>query len=204
MVRREPIGRDGLTDLLFIELKPTDNAGHLWNMEAPEMAAVIGAQDALLGALVDLLDARVGSGNYVVAVTADHGQTPHPNVSGGLRIDRFRVAEAINAYFGSEIVEAVHPDDVYLNMEALREAGISVEDVARFLGDLRYRDGLPDGTSIEEVPAAVLDERVFAAALPGSLLEELTPEEIRRLGPGGFPEANLTSPIPIPSLGVEG
>ncbi len=194
MIRREPIGLDPLTDLLFVELKPSDNAGHIWNMLAPETAAVLEAQDAFLGALKGLLDERVGPDDYVLAFTADHGQTPNPEVSGGLRIDRFRMAAAINAYFGTEIVEAVHPDDVYLNSEALSEISIGVEGVASLIGDLRYRDVLPDGTDLERVPPGRLDERVFAAALPGAFLEALTAEEIRQLGPGEFPEADLTSP----------
>lgn len=204
MVRREPIGLDHLTDLLFVELKPSDNAGHLWNMLAPEMEAVIEAQDAFLGALKELLDERVGPDEYVMTVTADHGQSPHPDVSGGLRIDRFRVPKVINAYFGTEIVEAVHPDDVYLNTEALSALGIGVEDVARLIGDLRYRDLFPEGTDPERVPPQKLDERVFAAALPGAFLEALTMEEIRELGPGEFAEADLTSPTISWSPGARG
>lgn len=193
MVRREPIGGDGLTDLLFVEMKATDTAGHLWNMTGPEFGEVLEAQDRVLGELVRALDERVGPGGYVLALTADHGQVPSPATTGGLRIDRFRVLEAVNAHFGADVVEAVHPDDVYLREEVLRGEGITVEAVARVLGSLRYEQVAPEGTDPDALPPEVRDRRVFAAALPGSFLLGLTEAEVRGLGDGAYPEGDLTS-----------
>lgn len=200
LVRREPIGRDDLTDLLFVELKPSDTAGHLWNMENPEVRDVLEEQDRALGDLVSLLDREVGPESYVVMVSADHGQTPHPNVSGGLRVDRFRVIDRVHEYFGAEVLEAVHPDDLYVRRDVLRDRGIAVEEVARFVATLRYRDVAPEGTDLASLPDEVRSRRVFAAAIPGSFLLGLSPEEVRDLGPSAYPEGELTRPRPIRSL----
>jgi predicted AlkP superfamily pyrophosphatase or phosphodiesterase len=182
---REPLGRDRVTDLLFVELKTSDVAGHVWNMLSEEVETVLEVQDRILRGLVETLDRRVGMGRYVLAMTADHGQTPTPEAVGGLRIDRYALMQDLDGEFGG-IVEALHPSDLFL----AGDAEVSLEEVARFIGDYRYRDALPLGMSAG-VPGDLLDERVFAAALPGSFLEQLSPEEVAELGPGSYPEAGI-------------
>jgi hypothetical protein len=194
---QEPIGDDRLTDLFFVEMKTTDVAGHVWNMVGDETEEVLRAQDRALGELLAALDAGVGRGRYVVAMTADHGQTPRPDTSDGLRVDRTRLLEDVNDAFG-EVVEAVHPSEMYLDMEAVREEGLSVDTIARFVGDYRYGDGLAEGE--EDVPPGLLDRRVFAAAIPGAFVEGLTAEDIARLGPGRYPESDLSTPPVLRSL----
>lgn len=200
VLRREPIGRDEIADFLFVELKSTDYAGHIWNMVRPEVREVLEAQDRALGDLVATLDQTIGPGRWVLAVTADHGQTPIPSTTGGLRIDRVGLERDIEEYFGADIVEALHPTELYLDAGAAREAGVSVEDVARFVGDFRYRDGLPEGTDVDVIPESVLDRRVFAGALPGRMVASMTPGDLAALGPGVYPEGDLTSPLDFGAL----
>lgn len=187
---REPIGDDALTDLLFVELKPSDNAGHLFNIESERFEEVLRAQDDVLARLVAELDRRF-AGDYALVYTADHGMAPRPDAVGGLRIDRFRLERAIEERFDADLIEAVHPDDIYLRAEVLADLGVSVEDVARVAADLRYRDVAPEGV---EVSGALGDVRVLAAALPGSVLAGLSEPEIDVLGPGAYPESDLTTP----------
>jgi hypothetical protein len=201
LVEGEPIGRDDVTDLLFVELKAADFGGHVWNMDGEETAAVLRAQDRVIGDLLAVIEARVGTNGYVAVITADHGQTPNPFTTGGLRVDRDEVGRDVDRYFERPIVQEDSPDDLYLDVEAMREAGITLEDVARFLGDYRYRDGAAPGTDLSEVPEEVLNRRVFAAALPGPFVSRLTPEEIEALGPGVYPEGDLITPPRIRSLG---
>ncbi|MGH2740717.1 MAG: alkaline phosphatase family protein [Actinomycetota bacterium] len=200
VLRREPIATDNLTDFLFLELKSSDYAGHIWNMEGPEVAAILRAQDRVIGRLVSFLDRNIGAGRYVLAVSADHGQTPLPETTGGLRIDRLQIANEVNDYFGASVIEAVHPDDVYLDMDEVRSAGLAVGEIARFLGDYRYRDALPEGSDPTLIDEARLNERVFAAAIPGSLLEQIGAEDLLALGEGRYPEGDLTSPLSVRGL----
>jgi hypothetical protein len=193
MLENAPIGRDDLTDLLFVEMKSTDYGGHIWNMLRPHQSEILAAQDRLLGELRDLLDVRVGPGQYVLAVTADHGQTPIPEEMGGLRIDRYLLEESIERYFGADIVETIHPSEIFLNRAALQKEGITWDEVARYVGEVRYRDLVPEGTDPERVRDR-LDERVFAAALPGDYLESITEEGLAALGPGDYPEGDLSTP----------
>jgi hypothetical protein len=130
----------------------------------------------------------------VLAVTADHGQTPIPSTTGGLRIDRVRLEEDIEEYFGVDLVEALHPTELYVDRDELREAGLTLEDVARYVGDYRYGDGLPEGTDTATIPPELRRERVFAGALPGSLVGSLRDRDFDAFGPGAYPEGNLATP----------
>lgn len=198
IIRKEPVGDDALTDLLFVELKPTDFGGHLWNMVAPEEAVVLRAQDDVLRALVGELNRKVGVGQWVLAYTADHGQTPKPETTGGLRIHPDVLGRKVDAYFGAPVVEKVTPSGLFLDHAVLREAGIALEDVARFVGAFHYGDGLPPDADRSAIPAESLGRRVFAAAIPGPVLGGLSDTDVRRLGAGIYPEGDLTSPPRVP------
>jgi predicted AlkP superfamily pyrophosphatase or phosphodiesterase len=194
LLRREPIGRDPLTDFLFVEMKSTDYAGHIWNMLRPEVREVLETQDRVLGELVAWLDQEVGPGRWVLAVTADHGQTPIPSTTGGLRIDRVRLEEDIEEYFGVDLVEALHPTELYIDQDELREAGLELADVARYVGDYRYGNGLPEGTDTAAIPPELRRERVFTGALPGGTVGAMSDADIDALGPGAYPEGDLATP----------
>jgi hypothetical protein len=177
-------------------MKPSDTGGHLWKMLSAETEAVLRAQDDLLGSLISALDDKVGPRNYVLVVTADHGQTPLPDAVGGLRIDRFRLHAYVNERLSAEVIEPVHPDDLFLNPTIVRSEGIDPADMGRFIADVRYGDVAPEGVDLGSLPEAVVQDRVFAAALPGAYLEGLTGADIGALGRGRHPQGDLTSGVP--------
>jgi hypothetical protein len=195
ILNSEPVGRDELTDFLFVELKPTDFGGHIWNMVAPEEEEVLRAQDQVLGDLIDLLDQRVGADRYVLAVTADHGQTPIPETKGGVRIDPDVVGLRVVEYFRRPIVERTSPSGIFLDMDVVEDAGIDPEDVARYIATLRYRDVLPADADVDLVPSEVADRRVFAAVFPGAFIASLREADLSSFGESAFPEGDLTGPV---------
>ncbi len=199
MVRREPIGRDDITDFLHVELKPTDFGGHLWNMVAPEEEAVLRAQDDLLRQLATALDEKVGRGEWVLVYTADHGQTPKPETTGGVRIHPDILGRRIDEYFGRDIVQKVTPSGLFMRREAMEAARITLEAVARFVATHRYGDGLPQDVDRSAIPGSELNRRVFAGALPSTFLADLDEAAIAALGEGDYPEGDLTSPVPVPA-----
>jgi hypothetical protein len=195
----EPIGQDDVTDLLYINYKAPDYSGHVYNMEDPRQAEVLGAVDEELGNLADMLLERFGEGGFALLVTADHGQCPHIDAHGGVRIDPIQLEQDLQREFGMTLfglIQAVVPSEVYLNPTALADAGYAAEDIAAFLGDYRYGENI--GRYVR--PAAIrrdrLDAKAFAAVLPSSFLAELSTRDLGRYGsttayrgadPGGLP-----------------
>jgi hypothetical protein len=173
IVRREGFGADDVPDLLFVNYKLIDEIGHLYSMNSPEMGDAIRAQDGDLPELIGFLNGSVGVGNWVMTLTADHGHTPSPAVSGATVISPGRVADAIEARFGGRgraVVESVQPTQIYLDVDELHGRGATLTDVARFLRTLTKRDV---GSDAWPIPADVLDDPAFVAAYPSSWLGEL-------------------------------
>lgn len=194
MVEAEPIGEDDVTDMLFVELKPTDFGGHLWNMVAPEEEFVLRAQDRVLEALVAALDRKVGRKNYVLALTADHGQTPMPETVGGFRVHPDLLGREVDRYFGVDLVQKVTPSGMFIDRLAAEQARVSLEAIARFVATYRYGDGLPADADRSVIPQEDLQRPVFAGALPATFFDGLTPEQVKAFGEGDYPEGNLSQP----------
>jgi len=72
------LGRSRATDYLGISYSSTDYVGHTFGPRSWEIQDMLIRLDKDLGELFAHLDQKVGRGNYVVALTADHGVAPVP------------------------------------------------------------------------------------------------------------------------------
>ena len=72
------LGNSSGTDFLAIGYSPVDYVGHEFGPRSREIQDILVRLDKDLGNLFSHLDAKVGRGNYVVALTADHGVVPIP------------------------------------------------------------------------------------------------------------------------------
>jgi len=191
MLEDEPFGEDSLTDVAWIELKAPDSAGHAWNMLRPEVGDVFAETDAQVARMLDVLDEKVGRDNYLVSISADHGQQPLAEMFGAWRISIPEVGDDINDRFGNIVVK-VTTSDVYLDHDAMESNGVAAGDVARFLGAYTLGDNIPDAApGADRVPESRLDERVYAGAFPGSYLRSHTFEEFKAFGDGIYPEGKF-------------
>ena len=174
MIEQDGYGDDDITDFVFTNYKQIDRIGHYFNMESEEVHQSVIETDAQIGNIVDFLEAEVGHGKYAVVVTADHGQQPDAEDIDGFGIDPREVEADIDEEFGP-ITRAVWPTEVFLLDEELEERDVSVEEVARFLGDYRLSDNTqrPDmvvGGAGDLGP----DTRLFEMAIPAAMLPEIS------------------------------
>lgn len=72
--------QSGRTDLLAISLSTTDAVGHRWGPDSREMHDQILRLDQYLGVFLDSLVAVRGASRLLVALTADHGVSPLPEL----------------------------------------------------------------------------------------------------------------------------
>lgn len=170
VVRREGFGHHEATDLLFLNFKLIDEIGHLFTASSVEMADAIRIQDRHLGNFVRFLDRQVGAGRWVLLVTADHGHTASPEVSGGFRIKIARIDEELRRRFADgedPAAERIRPSWVFPNVD-LEPDEAFLADAAAFIAGLTKEQVAADPSA---VPAAERDDRVFRAAFPGFLLD---------------------------------
>jgi arylsulfatase A-like enzyme len=76
--QRLQLGEDDVPDLLAISLSGTDTVGHEFGPESHEAHDALLRLDAWLGRWLEALEARVGHGRIVLALSSDHGVLPIP------------------------------------------------------------------------------------------------------------------------------
>jgi predicted AlkP superfamily pyrophosphatase or phosphodiesterase len=72
------LGNSNGTDFLAVGYSTVDYVGHEFGPRSREIQDILIRLDKDLGNLFAHMDAKVGRGNYVVALTADHGVVPIP------------------------------------------------------------------------------------------------------------------------------
>jgi hypothetical protein len=175
VVKHEDFGDDETPDLLFLNFKEIDFVSHVWSMNSPEMDDAVVAQDAALKHLVTMLNAEVGKGNWVMALTADHASMPDPAVSGGYQISSGPMQEMINTKFdddgdSTKIVDLMQPSQAFLNVDELEQNGYTVDDVARYV--MTFTQAQTAGGGVVPNPGEDNDT-VMAAAFPSAIMLDL-------------------------------
>jgi hypothetical protein len=155
-VDAEELGRHDTPDLLCVSFSSNDAVGHVWGPDSQEVLDVTLRSDEIVRDLLAHLDSRVGKGRYLLALTADHGVCPLPEVSrrqgrdaGRLPLD-FLTGQAqdfLDNTFGgdgtSRWFEMAPPPWVYLNRKLLEQRGLKSSQVEEALaGWLKKQPGI--------------------------------------------------------------
>jgi predicted AlkP superfamily pyrophosphatase or phosphodiesterase len=90
----ENLGRHSGTDVLTVSFSSNDYVGHAVGPDDPAVRDISIRTDRLLGKLLEYIDQRVGVGNTLVVLTADHGVAPVPEVNQARHMPGGRLAEA--------------------------------------------------------------------------------------------------------------
>lgn len=154
-ITNEHLGEDEDTDVLAVSFSANDYVGHRYGPYSQEAMDITLRVDRSIAALLDLVNARVGLQNTVVAFTADHGVAPIPEhanalgLPGGrikgedvLRAMRLGISARYNPKntqpdptadyvqkFGER--DGFYNGNLYFNPIALKRDGINSEEIER-------------------------------------------------------------------------
>ena len=159
------LGKSGATDYLAISYSSPDYVGHTFGPRSWEIQDTLVRLDKDLGELFTHLDQKVGRGNYVVALTADHGVAPIPADmlktgfnTGVLSLPELqtRMEQALDPFnLGKQPIAHIAGNEVYFSkdtyervrqvpgaMKALLQATRSTPGVADVFGAEELDEGL--------------------------------------------------------------
>ncbi len=108
----ERLGQRGTTDLLCIGLSNCDYVGHASGPDSHEMFDLLLHVDQALSKLFAELDAKVGKGKYIVALSADHAVCPLPEYNA-----QFRNIPAKRYNYATEVKQKVDSLSAVLQQE---------------------------------------------------------------------------------------
>jgi hypothetical protein len=124
-----------------------------------------------------MLDRIIGKNEWVVAMTADHGQTPLPETTGAWPIYMTELERDIGRHFDVEpkrLLQRTRPGHLWLNGDFAQDQAISAADVADFLSSYRLQDNVaPEREPVRDEYEGRMRERVFSAAFPSDAVEDV-------------------------------
>lgn len=135
----EALGQDDVTDLLAISISSTDLIGHAYGTRGEENYAAYMKTDEELARFLDYLDQKIGKGNYLFFLSADHGGMHNANVMKSHKIPADGYAawneikelnKAFAAKYGiAEVALMANGNRIYLDHAAIEKAGLKLTDI---------------------------------------------------------------------------
>ena len=145
------LGKSGATDFLAVGYSPVDHLGHAFGPRSWEIQDLLVRLDKDLGEFFSFLDKKVGAGNYVVALSADHGVAPIP-------VDMQKTGVEVGALSLPELQERIE--------KALEPLNYPKPAVARMAGnELYFSEGVYGRLKAD--PAAMKAVLDAMSSMPG-------------------------------------
>ena len=145
LIDAEKVGQTGQTDFMAISFSSTDYVGHLFGPSSLEAEDNILRLDRILAELFAFVDDKIGLDDTLIVLSADHGGPEAPEYvdslgipAGRFSFDHFKppgpVAALLESRFGRDDLLETHSHPyLYLDSDAIREAGLSEKEVETFL-----------------------------------------------------------------------
>ena len=178
----EKLGQGEATDMLTLSVSNTDMCAHSYGSHSPKVDAIYHQLDKELAHFIQLLDERIGRGNYLLFLTADHGGThsyprmtehglPSGCVSNSANVNAANVD--LEKQFGvPKLIKLSLGYTYYLNTEAIESANLDYETVksaaCKALMKLDEIEWAVDVLNIDNCPMpTILKERIKLGYFPG-------------------------------------
>ena len=149
----EGLGEDPITDFLAISFSSTDYVGHQFGVNSKEIQDTYLRLDLDLERLLKALDKKLGTGEYLVFLTSDHGAVDVPGylrdqkIPAGYMDSRGMSAkfkEFMSFTYGdANLIKNYSNAQFFLDHEVIKNLDLKVEDVQQAIGqELLGYDGI--------------------------------------------------------------
>ena len=168
-IENENLGSNTVTDFLTVSISATDYIGHSFGPNSIEIEDTYLRLDKDIADFLQYLDEKLGKGNYLTFLTADHGVAHVPaflaeyKIPGGIFSDTDFAKEinlALEIKFGiKNVVQSVQNYQVYLNFaEIEKQEKDRVAIVNEVIKLLKQKPYVINAFEIDKIAAATLPE----------------------------------------------
>lgn len=143
-IEQEQLGQDDITDFLTVSFSATDYIGHTLGPRSMELQDTYLRLDVTLAGLIRYLDQKVGKGNYLLFLTADHAGAENAqflsdhqyNVS---PIDPKTIAQGLRQFskdtYGVDLIKEYSSFNVFLDRNQIKSKGLGWAEVKQAFKD---------------------------------------------------------------------
>ena len=177
-VEGEKLGQRGITDFLTISCSSPDYIGHAFGPNSIEVEDTYLRLDKDLAAFFKYLDTKLGSGQYLVFLTADHAVAHTPgflkeNKLPGGTFDDAAVKQWLNEkaeqkYEMKNAIEQVINYQLYLNYAMFAEKKIDIDDFKTWaVNELKNHPAIMSAFDLHEVPETPIPAKIKEMVVNG-------------------------------------
>lgn len=170
-INAEGLGRDSITDFLAVSFSSPDYIGHAFGPNSIEVEDNYLRLDKDIGELMDVLDSKVGKGEYLVFLSADHAaahsvgfmnQHRLPAVSVPYGMYQGLVDSVLRSKFGNyKFIESEQNAQLFFNHELLDSLKLDKADLTEVAIDfLMKRDEIERAFVYANVSAITMPEKL--------------------------------------------
>ncbi|MEO5647603.1 MAG: alkaline phosphatase PafA [Chitinophagaceae bacterium] len=149
----EKLGADAITDFLTISFSTPDYVGHSFGPNSIEVEDIYLRLDKELGEFLDVLDSKVGAGQYLVFLSADHGAShvtrfakDHKIPAGNLDLNKIELDlnQSLKQKFGKDdLITTIANYQVVLNMPVIESSKLNIQEIKNLVMDyLSVQEGI--------------------------------------------------------------
>ncbi|MGB5172198.1 MAG: alkaline phosphatase PafA [Eudoraea sp.] len=201
-IKSEGLGQDNITDLINISYSVPDVIGHTFGPQSVEFEDIILRLDRDIENLLKSLDSSVGSGNYLLFLTSDHGSIPVASYlrnnklpTGIAKIKEYEAAlqTHLNSKFGlNQWIENFDGEAVYLNNDLIKQKKLSQKIVHQEAADfLMTQEEITAATTADQLQTQnyshgnnLLLQNGYHSKRSGDVLLVFKPGFIQSIQPG--------------------
>ncbi|HKG07424.1 MAG TPA: alkaline phosphatase PafA [Pedobacter sp.] len=177
-IQAESLGQRNTTDFLAVSCSATDYVGHQYGANSIEAEDTYLRLDKDLEEFFNYLDAKIGKGNYLFFISADHGVAHVPGfmkehkMPGGLFSDS-QVIKSLNATIAEQFnvkkaIIASTNSQFYFDHKAIKDAKADFEAIKSLaLATLKLQDGVADAVDLSKLSIATLPPAIKSAVTYG-------------------------------------
>ena len=178
-IEGESMGGRGVTDFLAVSFSSTDYIGHTFGPNSVEVEDTYLRLDQDLADFLTYLDTKIGKGQYLLFLTADHAVAHVPGFAAENKLPtglsnsanlQKNLNDALQKEFGSgNYIQAVINYQVFLNNEFISQSKKLNRDAIKrsVIQTLLLQPGVDKAVDLENLPGASLPEPIHMMLVNG-------------------------------------